>query len=59
LLEVGQLEATTDARFINNAFGYSGPAKLYFDKASEPYGKRRTDQVTSMQIWSRTGHGIV
>jgi hypothetical protein len=37
--QVGQLQAATDARSINNASEYSGPTKIHFDRASEHYGK--------------------
>jgi hypothetical protein len=46
----GQLEATTDARFMNNAFKCkTGPD--YWSAASERYGGGATGHVTSVQMW--------
>jgi len=53
----GQLEATTDARFINAAFEWevrdapAQAAQIYFGQASERYGRLATGHVTSVQMW--------
>jgi hypothetical protein len=60
----GQLEATTDARFINGAFDWSvkdaavQTTQLYFGAASERYGKGATGHVTSVQMWGLRADSI-
>lgn len=60
----GQLEATTDARYINNAFDWqvSGPAlqttQMYFGQVSERYGAMAKGHVTSVQMWGLRNDSI-
>lgn len=48
----GQLEATTDARFVNGAFKYvDGVTKDFWAKASEKYGHGALGHVTAAQVF--------
>lgn len=47
----GQLEATTDARFMDDAFVYQGSVKSYWAGASEEYGKAALGHVTAVQVF--------
>lgn len=48
----GQLEATTDARFLNGAFKYvDGVTKDFWSKASAKYGHGALGHVTAVQVF--------
>jgi hypothetical protein len=48
----GQLEATTDARFVNGAFKYvNGVTKDFWANASEKYGHGALGHVTAVQVF--------
>jgi hypothetical protein len=48
----GQLEATTDARFLNGAFKYvDGVTKDFWGKASQKYGHGALGHVTAVQVF--------
>ena len=47
----GQLEATTDARFLNGAFEYRDAVQGYWSAASKEYGKAALGHVTSVQVF--------
>lgn len=47
----GQLEATTDARFLNGAFEYKEAVQGYWSAASKEYGKSALGHVTSVQVF--------
>ncbi len=52
----GQLEATTDARYINGAFDWNSngavqTSQMFFGKVSETYGAMAKGHVTSVQMW--------
>ena len=47
----GQLEATTDARFMDDAFVYEGSVKAFWAGASESYGKAALGHVTAVQVF--------
>ncbi|MES2184859.1 MAG: hypothetical protein V4505_09960 [Pseudomonadota bacterium] len=60
----GQLEATTDARYINGAFDWSVKdaeqqvTQDYFGKVSERYGANAVGHVTSVQMWGLRNDSI-
>ncbi|WP_375444808.1 hypothetical protein [uncultured Fibrella sp.] len=60
----GQLEANTDARFIDGAFDWKTDGtslqttQLYFGKVSERYGSEAKGHVTSVQMWGLRNDSI-
>jgi hypothetical protein len=60
----GQLEATTDARYINGAFDWSVDGaeqqvtQDYFGKVSERYGANAIGHVTAVQMWGLRNDSI-
>lgn len=60
----GQLEATTDARYINGAFDWhvagaeEQVTQSYFGKVSERYGANASGHVTSVQMWGLRNDSI-
>jgi len=60
----GQLEANTDARFIDGAFDWKvegatqQATQLYFGKVSERFGSEATGHVTSVQMWGLRNDSI-
>ncbi len=60
----GQLEATTDARYINGAFDWSVEGaeqqvtQQYFGRVSERYGANAAGHVTSVQMWGLRNDSI-
>ena len=60
----GQLEATTDARYINGAFNWEvkgasvQTTQMFFGQVSERYGALAKGHVTSVQMWGLRSDSI-
>jgi hypothetical protein len=54
----GQLEATTDARFMDDAFVYKDSVKAFWAGASEQYGKAALGHVTAVQVFGLSKNTI-